>query len=50
MRTLTVREGQDIEYTVITQGPGDKIGSGLKEKFGKVMTQLDAVMKGFQTH
>ncbi len=34
VRTLSAREGQDREYTVIAQGPGDKIGATLKEKFG----------------
>ena len=34
VRPLTARENQDHEYTVITQGPGDKIGSALREKFG----------------
>ncbi len=35
VRTLTAREGQDREYTIIAQGPGDKIGNALREKFGK---------------
>src|SRR5439155_15162374 len=35
IRPLMAREGQDREYTVITQGPGDKIGSALREKFGQ---------------
>ena len=34
IRTLSAREGQDREYTLIAQGPGDKIGATLKEKFG----------------
>jgi len=34
VRTMSAREGQDREYTVISQGPGDKIGTALKEKFG----------------
>jgi preprotein translocase subunit SecF len=35
VRTLTSREGQVQEYTVIAQGPGDKIGSVLRERFGQ---------------
>ena len=35
VRTLTAREGQVQEYTVIAQGPGDKIGSALRDRFGK---------------
>ena len=35
IRPLMARENQDREYTVITQGPGDKIGSALREKFGQ---------------
>jgi preprotein translocase subunit SecF len=34
VRPLLSREGQDREYTVITQGTGDKIGSALREKYG----------------
>jgi preprotein translocase subunit SecF len=34
VRTLSARDGQDREYTLIAQGPGDKIGSVLREKFG----------------
>jgi preprotein translocase subunit SecF len=34
VRSLTAREGQEREYTVIAQGPGDKIGSALRERFG----------------
>lgn len=34
IRPLTTREGQDHEYTIIAQGPGDEIGGLLKEKFG----------------
>ena len=40
VRTLSAREGQDREYTVITQGPGDKIGTALKEKFGKDQVEV----------
>ena len=35
VRLLTTRESQDREYTVITQGPGDKIGTSLRERFGQ---------------
>src|SRR6266851_4851637 len=35
VRSLTSREAQDQEYTVIAQGPGDKIGQLLRDKFGK---------------
>src|SRR5437763_12642175 len=35
IRPLMAREGQDREYTVITQGPGDKIGSALRGKYGQ---------------
>jgi preprotein translocase subunit SecF len=34
VRTLSAREGTDREYTIIAQGPGDKIGSALRQKFG----------------
>ena len=34
VRALSGREGQDREYTVITQGPGDKIGGALRAKYG----------------
>src|SRR5256886_3721648 len=34
VRPLLSREGQKSEYTVITQGTGDKIGQGLREKYG----------------
>ncbi len=34
IRPLLAREGQDREYTVITQGTGDKIGQALREKYG----------------
>jgi preprotein translocase subunit SecF len=35
VRSLTSREGQLQEYTVITQDPGDKIGSALRQRFGQ---------------
>ncbi len=34
VRTLSARDGQDREYSLIAQGPGDKIGATLREKFG----------------
>jgi preprotein translocase subunit SecF len=34
-RPLLSHEGQESEYTVITQGPGDKIGTALRQKFGQ---------------
>src|SRR6267378_1232798 len=34
VRKLVAREGQEQEYTVLTQGTGDKIGSALREKYG----------------
>ena len=34
IRQLVAREGQEQEYTVITQGTGDKIGAALREKYG----------------
>jgi preprotein translocase subunit SecF len=41
IRTLSAREGADREYTIIAQGPGDKIGGALKAKFGA--DQVDVV-------
>ncbi|HEX9577829.1 MAG TPA: protein translocase subunit SecF [Myxococcales bacterium] len=41
IRPLMAREGQDREYTVITQGPGDKIGSALRARYG--LDQVDIV-------
>ncbi len=35
IRLLSAREGQDREYTIIAQGPGDKIGGSLRAKFGQ---------------
>jgi preprotein translocase subunit SecF len=40
VRSLTAREGQEREYTIITQGPGDKIGNALREKFGKDQVEI----------
>ena len=40
VRSLTAREGQDREYTVIAQGPGDKIGQLLRDRFGKESVQV----------
>ncbi|MFL5365827.1 MAG: protein translocase subunit SecF [Myxococcales bacterium] len=35
VRSLASREGQPQEYTVIAQGPGDKIGAELRKRFGQ---------------
>jgi preprotein translocase subunit SecF len=35
VRSLSAREGQAREYTVIAQGPGDKIGAELRKRFGQ---------------
>src|SRR3954464_6686727 len=35
IRKLLSREGQDSEYTVITQGTADRIGQALREKYGQ---------------
>ena len=40
VRLLTAREGADREYTVITQGPGDKIGSALRAKYGQDQVEI----------
>ena len=40
VRTLTSREAQDQEYTVIAQGPGDKIGQLLRAKFGNDSVEI----------
>jgi preprotein translocase subunit SecF len=40
VRSLSAREGQDREYTVITQGPGDKIGSALRAKYGQDQVEV----------
>jgi preprotein translocase subunit SecF len=40
VRLLTGREGADREYTVITQGPGDKIGSALRGKYGQDQVEI----------
>jgi len=40
VRSLSAREGQDREYTVITQGPSDKIGSALREKYGQDQVEV----------
>src|SRR6266446_4460965 len=40
VRALTSREAQDQEYTVIAQGPGDKIGQLLRDRFGKESVQV----------
>ena len=40
VRVLSAREGQDHEYTVIAQGPGDKIGQLLRERFGNDAVEI----------
>src|SRR5256885_12074632 len=40
VRALTSREAQDQEYTVIAQGPGDKIGQLLRDRFGKNSVEI----------
>ncbi|HYZ89722.1 MAG TPA: protein translocase subunit SecF [Myxococcales bacterium] len=40
VRSLTAREGGDREYTVIAQGPGDKIGQLLRERFGNDAVEI----------
>jgi preprotein translocase subunit SecF len=40
IRAMSAREGQDREYTIIAQGPGDKIGSSLREKFGQDSVEI----------
>jgi preprotein translocase subunit SecF len=40
VRPLLQREGQDREYTVITQGTGDRIGEALREKYGKDQVEV----------
>src|SRR5438067_5670516 len=40
VRSLTAREGGDREYTVIAQGPGDKIGQLLRERFGNDSVEI----------
>jgi preprotein translocase subunit SecF len=40
IRPLMAREGLDREYTVITQGPGDKIGSALRARYGEDQVEI----------
>jgi preprotein translocase subunit SecF len=40
VRPLLAREGQDREYTVITQGTGDRIGQALREKYGNDQVEV----------
>ncbi|HTO97317.1 MAG TPA: protein translocase subunit SecF, partial [Myxococcales bacterium] len=40
IRPLVSREGAEREYTVITQGTGDKIGSALREKYGQDQVEV----------
>ena len=40
VRPLVSREGQKAEYTVITQGTGDKIGQALRDKYGQDQVEV----------
>jgi preprotein translocase subunit SecF len=40
VRPLLSREGKDSEYTVLTQGTGDKIGQALREKYGEGQAEV----------
>jgi preprotein translocase subunit SecF len=40
VRPLLAREGQDREYSVTTQGTGDKIGQALREKYGQDQVEV----------
>ena len=40
VRKLVAREGEAQEYTVITQGTGDRIGSALREKYGEDQAEV----------
>jgi preprotein translocase subunit SecF len=40
IRKLVAREGEAQEYTVITQGTGDKIGSAMREKYGQDQVEV----------
>lgn len=40
VRALVSREGAKAEYTVITQGTGDKIGQALREKYGEGQVEV----------
>jgi preprotein translocase subunit SecF len=40
VRKLIAREGQEQEYTVITQGTADKIGSALRDKYGQDQVEV----------
>jgi preprotein translocase subunit SecF len=40
VRPLLAREGKDIEYTVLTQGTGDKIGQALRAKYGEGQVEV----------
>jgi preprotein translocase subunit SecF len=40
IRQLVAREGAEQEYTVITQGTADKIGSALREKYGQEQVEV----------
>ena len=40
VRPLLSREGKDSEYTVITQGTGDRIGQALRAKYGAEQVEV----------
>jgi preprotein translocase subunit SecF len=40
VRPLLAREGKDSEYTVLTQGTGDKIGEALRAKYGEGQVEV----------
>ena len=40
IRQLSVREGQEREYSVLTQGPADKIGQDLRQRFGQDQVEV----------
>jgi preprotein translocase subunit SecF len=40
VRPLLAREGQNREYSVTTQGTGDKIGQALREKYGQDQVEV----------
>ena len=40
IRQLSAREGQEREYTVLTQGPADRIGQDLRQRFGQDQVEV----------
>lgn len=40
IRPLLSREGQDHDYSVLTQGTGDRIGEALREKYGQDQVEV----------